>query len=102
MAKKILIVEDDKMLCTIFQMFIQELGYEISGVARTGEDALKHIDMCPNVDCILMDIQLDGDLDGISTARLLGERRNTPVIFISGTTASEVMLPISKMFCMMV
>ena len=26
MAKKILIVEDDKMLCTIFQMFIQELG----------------------------------------------------------------------------
>ena len=90
MAKKILIVEDDKMLCTIFQMFIQELGYEISGVARTGEDALKHIDNCPHVDCVLMDIQLDGDLDGISTARLIGQKRWIPVIFVSGTTAPEV------------
>ena len=90
MSKKILVVEDDKMLCTIFQMFIQELGYEIAGVVRSGEDAIKLLDVCPAVDCVLMDIQLDGDLDGISTARLLGERRNTPVIFISGTTAPEV------------
>ncbi len=90
MAKKILIVEDDKMLCTIFQMFIQELGYEISGVARTGEDAIDHLVQCPDVDCILMDIQLDGNLDGISTARIIGQRHRTPVIFVSGTTAPEV------------
>ncbi|MBQ1698823.1 MAG: response regulator [Bacteroidales bacterium] len=90
MAKKILVVEDDKMLYTIFQMFIQELGYEISGVARTGEDAIKHLQMCPDVDCILMDIQLDGDLDGISTARIIGQHRRTPIIFVSGTTAPEV------------
>jgi CheY-like chemotaxis protein len=90
MAKKILIVEDDKMLCTIFQMFIQELGYEISGVARTGEDAIKHLRDSRDVDCILMDIQLDGNLDGISTARIIGQTRKTPVIFVSGTTAPEV------------
>ncbi|MCR5454321.1 MAG: response regulator [Bacteroidales bacterium] len=90
MAKKILIVEDDKMLCTIFQMFIQELGYEIAGVARTGEDAMDILFQCKDVDCILMDIQLDGNLDGISTAHLIGQKRTTPVIFVSGTTAPEV------------
>ena len=37
-----------------------------------------------------MDIQLDGDLDGISTARLIGQKRWVPVIFVSGTTAPEV------------
>ncbi len=90
MPKKILVVEDDKMLCTIFQMFIQELGYEAIGVVRSGEEAIRLLDERSAVDCVLMDIQLDGDLDGISTARLIGQKRNTPIIFISGTTAPEV------------
>ena len=44
MAKKILIVEDDKMLCTIFQMFVQELNYELVGTVHNGADALSAVE----------------------------------------------------------
>jgi DNA-binding NtrC family response regulator len=90
MAKKILLVEDDKMLCTIFQMFIQELGYEIVETVRSGEDAIKAMECNPNVDCIIMDIQLDGKLDGIETATILGKSIKTPIIFITGCTAPDI------------
>ncbi|MCQ2250248.1 MAG: response regulator [Bacteroidales bacterium] len=84
MAKKILIVEDDKMLLTIFQMFIQELGYEVAGLARTGEEALATASSNGDISCILMDIQLDGPMDGIATARALDKQTAAPVIFVSG------------------
>lgn len=84
MAKKILIVEDDKMLLTIFQMFVQELGYDVAGVARTGEEALQAVDNCPDISCVLMDIQLDGDLDGIATARAMAGKLKAPVILTTG------------------
>lgn len=83
MAKKILIVEDDKMLLTIFQMFVQELGYEIAGLARTGDEAIAAASE-GGISCVLMDIQLDGDIDGVETARRLSQALEAPVIFVSG------------------
>ena len=69
MAKRILMVEDDKMLCTIFQMFIQELDYELVGMVRSGQDALNAVDTYQDIDVVLMDIHLDGDMDGVETTR---------------------------------
>ncbi len=80
--KKILIVEDDKMLCTIFEMFIKELGHDLLGISQQGKEA---IGIC-NVerpDIILMDIHLDGDMDGIETAKKVQESFDIPIIFIS-------------------
>ena len=87
-TKKILIVEDDKMLCTIFEMFISELGHEMLGIAQTGEEA---IDLCKNnlPDVILMDIHLQGKIDGIQSARVIQEKFNIPVIFISSDIEEE-------------
>jgi response regulator of citrate/malate metabolism len=85
MAKKILIVEDDKMLCTIFQMFIQELDYELAGTVHTGTDALSAVEKDNDLDVILMDIHLDGKLSGIETACYLNKNGyEIPVIFITG------------------
>ena len=84
MAKKILIVEDDRMLLTIFQMFVQELGYEVAGATGSGEEALEVVENCPDISCVLMDIQLDGNMDGIATAREMAGRIKAPVILTSG------------------
>jgi len=84
MAKKVLIVEDDKMLLTIFQMFIQELGYEIAGLARTGEEALQAAEACGDISCVVMDIQLDGPMDGIATARAMDGTTSAPILLVSG------------------
>jgi two-component system, response regulator PdtaR len=80
---KILIVEDDSMLCTVFEMFIDELGYQHCGTVASGEAALKHIDS-NKPDLILMDIHLEGEIDGIETAKIVLEKYNIPIIYISG------------------
>jgi response regulator of citrate/malate metabolism len=81
-TKKILIVEDDKMLCTIFEMFIKELGHELIGFARKGDEAIK---ICGEVlpDIILMDIILEGEKDGIETAQIIADKYDIPIIYIS-------------------
>ncbi|MCQ2973389.1 MAG: response regulator [Bacteroidales bacterium] len=88
-TKKILIVEDDKMLCTIFQMFIQELNYEIVAIVRSGEDAIKACNMYNNIDVILMDIHLDGNIDGVETAKLISKTHSIPIVFITGDSSPE-------------
>ncbi len=82
MAKKILIVEDDKMLCAIFEMFIMQLNYELIGISQTGKEA---IDICKlnKPDVVLMDIHIEGDLNGIETAKKIHELYDLPVIFVT-------------------
>jgi len=80
--KKILIVEDDKMLSTIFEMYLAELGYELVDVVNSGKAA---VDSCKKneIDVILMDIHINGELDGIETTIIIKEKFDIPVIFIS-------------------
>jgi len=87
-SKKILIVEDDKMLCTIFQMFVSELGHELLGFAFNGEAA---IEKCKTVqpDIILMDIHLTGEINGFETASTIQDNYNIPIVFISSDTDEE-------------
>ncbi|NOZ34713.1 MAG: response regulator [Chlorobi bacterium] len=80
---KILIVEDDSMLCTVFEMFLEELGYEHCGTVASGEDALIYLEN-KMPDLILMDIHLKGSVDGIETAKQVLEKYNIPIIYISG------------------
>jgi len=81
-SKNILIVEDDRMLCTIFEMFTKELGHNITSMVRTGAEAIKS---CTEnrPDLVLMDIHIEGKLDGIETSRLILEQFNIPVIYIT-------------------
>ena len=80
---KILIVEDDSMLCTVFEMFLDELGYSQCGTVPSGEEALTHCET-NSPDLILMDIHLDGEIDGIDVAKVVREKYNIPIIYISG------------------
>ena len=93
---KILIVEDDSMLCTVFEMFLDELGYLQCGTVPSGEEALKHCEG-NTPDLILMDIHLDGEIDGIDVAKVVHEKYNIPIIYISGdsdvSTVKRAVLP---------
>ena len=93
---KVLIVEDDSMLCTVFEMFLEELEYEQCGTVATGEKALEIFEK-EMPDLVLMDIHLDGKMDGIDTAKEILVKYNTPVIYISGdsdvSTVQRAVLP---------
>ncbi len=82
MSKKILLVEDDTMLCTIFGMFIQDLGHELIGVFRTGEEALNFCNQ-HTPDLIVLDIHLEGEINGIEVAKTIDQQNKIPIVFLS-------------------
>jgi len=81
-SKRILIVEDDKMLCTIFEMFIKQLGYELTGISQSAIEAINLCAIDPP-DVVLMDIHLAGEMDGIEASKKIYELYDIPVIYVS-------------------
>ena len=80
---KLLLVEDEENLCTLYQMELEADGHEviIAHDGRTGvELALK-----VRPDLVIMDISLPEKMDGIeSMAKILGEDKSIPIIINTG------------------
>jgi CheY-like chemotaxis protein len=71
------------------QTTLEDLGYQITAVVSTGEEGIKEVERS-DVDLVLMDIQLAGDMDGIETAKLMRSRFNLRVIFVTAATNPEL------------
>ena len=86
---KILLVEDDKFIATILSFFIKNIGHQLVERCSSGKEALE---LCKkhNPDIVLMDIHLEGDMDGIQTAERIQRDNEIPVIFISSDTSENV------------
>ena len=79
---RILIVEDEMIIAEDLACKLGQLGYEISGTTRYGEDAIIHArELRP--DLVLMDIQLAGTVNGIEAARIIGLEYDLPVIYLT-------------------
>lgn len=83
--KKAIIVEDNMLISVIYRQFLKKLGYEIIAEVTKGEKALEILENT-KVDVIIMDIMLDGEIDGIDTVIELRKSISTPVIFASGNS----------------
>lgn len=79
---KILIVEDETITALFIQECLENLGYKVVETAVTGYDA---IDIAEEYrpDLVLMDIKLTGDLNGIETAKIIYDRFNIPVVYLT-------------------
>ncbi|GAA4353167.1 LytTR family DNA-binding domain-containing protein [Hymenobacter saemangeumensis] len=79
---RILAVEDNPLQVRKLRMLLSELGYALVGVAPSAPEALALFEQhAPDV--VLLDIQLDGDADGVDLALQLNERRPVPLIFVT-------------------
>jgi CheY-like chemotaxis protein len=79
---KVLIVEDDKIIVDIERWRLSKQGYDVCGSAGTGAEAMNCVaTMRPDI--VLMDIHLEGEIDGIETAGRIKEEFDIPVIFVS-------------------
>jgi two-component system, response regulator PdtaR len=86
---KILVVEDDKFISAIISFFIKDLGHQLVGRCQTGTEALE-VCKAEQPDVVLMDIHLEGEIDGIQTAEKMQRDFDLPVIFISSDTSTNV------------
>ena len=79
---KILIVEDERIVADDIKMSVERLGYAISGKASSGKEAIKKAGE-NNVNLVLMDIILDGKMDGIEAASIIRSRFDIPVVYLT-------------------
>lgn len=78
--EKILIVEDEIIIARDTQSRLKKMGYTITGIAESREEALASIESA-RPDLILMDIKIKGPVDGITSAIEFWERFKIPVVF---------------------
>ncbi|WP_283679494.1 response regulator YycF [Lentilactobacillus sp. Marseille-Q4993] len=80
MAKKILVVDDEKPIVDIEKFNLEKEGYEVS-VAYDGEEALEQVnDVDP--DLIILDLMLP-KMDGLEVAREVRKTKDTPIIMVT-------------------
>ncbi|MCB5251238.1 MAG: response regulator [Candidatus Cloacimonadales bacterium] len=85
---KVLVVEDDSIIIIDLKRRIPKIGYELVGVFSKGEDAIEHVEVL-KPDIILMDVMLDGMLDGIETAKLIHNQTDVPILFLTSMVDEE-------------
>jgi len=83
--KKILIVEDERILAVSLRMDLNEMGFLEVTIASNCDDALEAV-RNGKADLALMDISINGDKTGIETAILIAQESLIPVIFVTGET----------------
>ncbi|NMB79803.1 MAG: response regulator [Methanomicrobiales archaeon] len=79
---RILIVEDDEIICNLITTMLEKKGYAVVGKISRGEEALiKAAELEP--DLILMDIHLEGTMDGVAAARYIFQLFHYPIVFLT-------------------
>lgn len=78
----ILVVEDENIVAMDLVSTLEKLGYPLSGVAATGEDAIA-LATSKGPGLVLMDIHLRGRMDGVHAARLIQEKLFIPVVYLT-------------------
>ncbi len=78
----ILIVEDEGLIALDIERCLNQAGFESTSMASTGSEALMTLDKQP-AELVLMDIMLDGKMDGIKTAEAIRTKYKLPIIFLT-------------------
>jgi CheY-like chemotaxis protein len=80
--ESVLIVEDDFIVAKVIEKNLLELGYDIAGLAATGDDAVTMAGS-ERPDLVLMDIHLKGLTDGITAAGKIHTSFDIPVVYLT-------------------
>lgn len=89
-GKKILIVEDDEIIRRVLEWRLIMLGYSVIGKAATGQEAISLTNET-RPDAIFMDVGLEGPMDGIEAAKIIQEKFNIPLIFLTAHSDNTIL-----------
>jgi len=80
--KNILIVEDEVLIATQIEMFLELNGYNSVGIAVDYTGAIELLESNP-VDLILLDVKINGSKDGIDLAKYVNQNLALPFLFLT-------------------
>ena len=83
---RVLVVEDDAMAADALKRTLEKLGYIVAAVLSSGSEVLSWARLQHQypIDAAIMDIILEGSLDGIETAARLRALVDCPIIYLTG------------------
>jgi signal transduction histidine kinase len=87
---KILVVEDERIVALHLKQQLTRLGYQVVAVVASGEHALRQVTESPP-DVVLMDIHIEGGIDGVETAKLIPPELQIPVIYLTAFSDDDTL-----------
>ena len=88
--KRVLIVEDEKLIALALKSLVESLGYSVVEILGSGEEAIEFL-KTNSVEIVLMDINLGSAMDGITAAEIIHATYGLPFIFISAFSDTETL-----------
>ena len=88
-AYNIMVVEDEAVICLRLKQTLTTMGYNVAGLAYSGEEALEKIRSL-KPDLVLMDIMIPGRLDGIAVAEIIKSELDIPVVFLTAYSNKDI------------
>ncbi len=79
---KVVIVEDERVVALHLRQQLARLGYDVPAMATKGLQAIEAI-VTHRPDVVLMDIHIEGEMDGIETASRIPRELHIPIIYLT-------------------
>jgi CheY-like chemotaxis protein len=79
---RILVVEDERIVANDLRRRLHRLGYTVCAIAASGQEAIVQAAQT-HPDIVLMDIVLQGPMDGVEAAEHIRARCHIPVIYLT-------------------
>lgn len=93
----ILVVEDDPTIAIDIRFNLEDNNYTVVNVLHAAEQAVQLLDKV-NVDLILLDINLDGEMTGIELAEIVNQKFQVPFIFLTSYSDKSTLEKASHTF----
>ena len=86
----LLVVEDETIVAMSIKQRLTQMGYQVTGIAASGAQAMVQAEQV-RPDLVLMDIGLQGGMDGIEAAQEMRRRFRLPVVFLTAYAESRTL-----------
>ncbi|MCH7412032.1 response regulator transcription factor [Belliella sp. R4-6] len=88
-VNNVVLVEDENDLAQNIKEILGSLGFYVSAVFDNSLGALEFIKL-NKVDLLILDIMINGDMDGISLAMEIKKKIDIPIVFITAYSENEI------------
>lgn len=82
---RIMVVEDEIIIAMDIKSQVERLGYQVPVVARSGEEAISEAKE-NDLDLVLMDIGLSGQMNGIEAGHKISSEFDIPIVYVTAST----------------
>jgi DNA-binding LytR/AlgR family response regulator len=94
---QVIIVEDQSVIAETISSVLKRNNIDVLGVCQSGEDAIQ-LAAAKKPNLVLMDIHLQGALDGIAAAKLINDTAEVPIIYLSDHADSRTVTRAKQTF----